>query len=412
MHVAIFSDYYLPTLGGVQTSIKAQKDTLEGLGHKVTLFCPLHEPSSDPSVVQLPTSTTFKPDGYPFCWPPKDAIPFAEQYIRDLGDVDVIHCQSEMLASIAGAQAALKLGIPLVQTMHGRVDTYCMKVLPLPAITTWILAGLHKRNFPNDSHTRVALENDHYTHSIVGRRMWRLMVNQANLADHVLVPSQHFTDKLRKQGVDKPLTVLSNGLEATTIDRIQPAQLHQFDPGKEKLKVMWCGRISPEKRPLEFLKAIDQLSCPVEVNMYGAGPVMKKVHRFIHRHQLATTVHIHGSVPQDELITAMRENHVFVSTSYDFDNQPMVLLEAIASATPVIICDPDLAEIFPEAGGIVTKTPEPTDLAGALTELHARPERIKEMSAAMLAEQNRATQEQYTNQLLDIYASLLKKSQK
>ena len=65
MHIAVFTDYYLPTLGGVQTSIKAQKDTLEKAGHKVTIFCPLHQTSTDPSIVRLPTSTRFKPDNYP-----------------------------------------------------------------------------------------------------------------------------------------------------------------------------------------------------------------------------------------------------------------------------------------------------------------------------------------------------------
>ncbi len=403
MHVAIFSDYYLPTLGGVQTSIKAQKKTLEEAGHHVTLFCPLHEPSTDPTVVQLPTSKTFKPDGYPFCWPPKESIPFAEEQISRLGDVDIIHCQSEMLASIAGAQAATKLGIPLVQTMHGRVDTYCAKVLPLPVVTTWILAGLHKRHFPTKD---VTLSADHYTTTIVGRRMWRLMVNQANLAEHVIVPSQHFTHKLRKQGVAKPLTVLSNGLAPDTIARIQPAHQHHYDPNTEKLRIMWCGRVSPEKRPIEFLTAIAALDIPVEVNMYGDGPAEKKVQRFIKQHHLQDVVQVHGSVPQEQVLTAMRDNHVFVSTSFDFDNQPMVLLEAIASATPVIVCDPDLAEIFPETGGMVTATPAPSDLAAAITSLHQSPQRIAEMSAAMLAEQNRVTQEQFTQKLLSIYTSL------
>ena len=37
MHIAVFTDYYLPTLGGVQTSIKAQKDTLEAAGHQMTV---------------------------------------------------------------------------------------------------------------------------------------------------------------------------------------------------------------------------------------------------------------------------------------------------------------------------------------------------------------------------------------
>ena len=124
MHIAVFTDYYLPTLGGVQTSIKAQKDTLEKAGHKVTIFCPLHQTSTDPSIVRLPTSTRFKPDNYPFAWSPDAVIDASISHIRELGDVDIIHIHSEMAAAIGGIHAGQSLRIPIVQTMHGRVDVY------------------------------------------------------------------------------------------------------------------------------------------------------------------------------------------------------------------------------------------------------------------------------------------------
>ena len=104
MHIAVFTDYYLPTLGGVQTSIKAQKDTLEKAGHKVTIFCPLHQTSTDPSIVRLPTSTRFKPDNYPFAWSPDAVIDASISHIRELGDVDIIHIHSKKRFTLAFSQ--------------------------------------------------------------------------------------------------------------------------------------------------------------------------------------------------------------------------------------------------------------------------------------------------------------------
>ena len=215
MHIAVFTDYYLPTLGGVQTSIKAQKDTLEKAGHKVTIFCPLHQTSTDPSIVRLPTSTRFKPDNYPFAWSPDAVIDASISHIRELGDVDIIHIHSEMAAAIGGIHAGQSLRIPIVQTMHGRVDVYTKNVLPLPSVSTFILASLHRRSIPLAD---IPLTPAHYTRTRLARRMWRLLVNQANQAQHVIVPSHHFARKLHDQGVIKPLTVLSNGLEPAVLD--------------------------------------------------------------------------------------------------------------------------------------------------------------------------------------------------
>ena len=56
------------------------------------------------------------------------------------------------------------------------------------------------------------------------------MVAQANFADQVIVPSQHFADKLLTQGVTSPLTVLSNGLEDSVLEAIGPAQVRSYEP--------------------------------------------------------------------------------------------------------------------------------------------------------------------------------------
>ena len=402
MHIAVFTDYYLPTLGGVQTSIKAQKDTLEAAGHTVTVFCPLHEPSDDPTVVRLPTSSVIKPDGYPFCWPPRKVINAGVSHIEELGDIDIIHVHSEMGAAFAGVRASEIFNIPLVQSMHTRIDAYVRDVLPMPHVSSIWLAWMHKHFVPRSS---INLEQTSYTRTRLARRMWRVMVSQANHAQHVIVPSHHFAQKLQDQGVTKPLTVLSNGLDPSLVDKLHTSSPRHYSPG-EDLRILWCSRMSNEKRPLVFLKAMKQLPDSVTVDMYGDGPNLPSVRRYIKHHRLGDRVHLHGGVPQSTVVEAMRDHHIFVLSSYDFDNQPMTLLEATAAGTPVVYCDADLGEVIPDDGGLLTNKPFAKNIAEAIRYLLENPSQVSTMSSHMLSSQTRTVQSPLTEQLLEIYESL------
>lgn len=395
------TDYYLPTLGGVQTLVKAHKEALEQAGHQVTVFCPQHRNSQlpDPTVVALPTSGVFRPDGYPFTWSPQETTTFlAEQFTAR--SVDVVHVHSEMVAALGGLLAARQLGIPSVQTMHGRVDVYTKNVLPLPELSTRFLARIHHKRIP---HTGTTVEDSqHYTATPLARRMWRLMVAQANYADQVIVPSQHFADKLLAQGVTSPLTVLSNGLEDSVLEAIGPAQLRNYEPGTE-FRLTWCGRVSPEKRPAALVQAASEMVGDVVVQMFGDGVATKSVAAQIRRAGLSERVRMAGSVPQSTVIAGMQDSHAFISTSYDFDNQPMVLLEALATGLPVIVADPELGAELPPGSVIVAASPAPGDIAQAVNQLVANPEQLREMSAAAIAHRSQTSQQTHLGGLLQVY---------
>ena len=393
------TDYYLPTLGGVQTAIKAQREELERAGHEVTVFCPLAEPSADPAVVRLPTARSFAPDGYPFTWTLRAAAAMLEQ---GLAGFDVVHVHTEMFAALAAYRAASALGIPLVQTMHGRIDVYTRSVLPFPSVSTALLALLHRRGLgPVD----VRLDpRAPYARTRTARRMWRLMASQAQRADRVVVPSAHFAAKLAAQGVQTPMTVLSNGLEDSVLDAIGIPQPRRPVPG-EPLRVLWCGRLSPEKRPEVFLDAVARTPGITAV-MLGDGVSRASVAR----HPAVTgdgSVQVRGSVPQRDVLAEMRSAHVLVSSSWDFDNQPMVLLEAVASGLPVIIADPDLAEALPPEGHAVSPAPGPEGLSTALIALRDDPARVARMSAAAIEHRPRVTQRAHRDALLAVYRAAI-----
>lgn len=396
------TDYYLPTLGGVQTVIKAHKESLERDGHEVVVFTPLAAPGQDDSVRRLPTARRFAPDGYPFAWSPS-AVATDLRRELDRGGFDVVHVHTEMFAALGAFEAARALGLPLVQTMHGRVDVYTRSVLPLPAITTAVLAGMHRRRLPHgplpsDVHRSAALAP--YARTRTARRMWRLMVGQANAADQVIVPSAHFAVKLRAQGVVTPLHVLSNGLEDSVLTDIGAPPVRS-PASHDTLQVIWCGRLSPEKRPEVFVDAVAQVP-GITAHMYGDGVSR----RSIARRAAALPpgrLSVHGCVPQSEVLRGMRAADILVSTSFDFDNQPMVILEGIASGLPVIVSDPDLLETVPAGGGLATTGPDTAALARTLMTLRDAPAQITAMSAAAIAHRPRIAQSTHRDALVDVY---------
>lgn len=391
------TDYYLPTLGGVQTVIKAHREELERDGHEVLVFAPLAAPSTDPGVVRLPTARGFAPDGYPFTWSPSAASAFLRTQLQTR-QIDIVHVHTEMFAALAGYEAAQTLGLPIVQTMHGRIDVYTRSVLPLPSVTTALLAAMHRRRM---THGRARVDSaSPYTRTRAARRMWRLMVSQANHADRVIVPSGHFATKLLAQGVDTPITVLSNGLEQSVLDEVGHPAARVVAPG-DALRVMWCGRLSPEKRPEVFLDAVSRVS-GIAGHMYGDGVSRAAVTR--RAAELPDgRITVHGGVPQAEVLAAMRDAHVLVSSSFDFDNQPMVLLEAIAAGLPIVVTDPDLAEALPPGGGIVTPSPDAAGLATALTQLRDDPAQLTRLSTAAIAHRDQVAQTTHRAALIEVY---------
>lgn len=375
MRIALVTDYYLPTLGGVQTAVKAQREALLAAGHEVTVFCPLATPSEDPGIVALPVSPVFRPDGYPFTWPPRRAVALLTGEFRHRG-IEVVHTHSEMFAALAAIRAARELALPVVHTMHGRIDVYTAHVLPVPRLTTPLLAALHSRQV---SHRGIRVASDSaYTSTRISRTMWRLMLAQSRASAHVIVPSAHFARKLADQGITTPVTVLSNGLEPSVLAGVGSPPVRTLAPD-ELMRVLWVGRLSPEKRPEVYAEAARSFGGGVEAHLYGEGGARRRVER------IGAPVVLHGSVPQTRILEAMRTSHVLISSSWDFDNQPMVVLEAIASGLPVVFCDPDLAEVVPRGGGFLTPTPDAAGIAATILQLRQNPSLIEEASHAMSA---------------------------
>jgi len=105
----------------------------------------------------------------------------------------------------------------------------------------------------------------------------------------------------------------------------------------------------------------------------------------------------------------MKNAHLSIMASYGVDTQGMTLLEAEAVGLPVFYCDPDMKEVVPKGGGVISEGPEPAKMAEALMKVIEQPKKIEKMSQVMLKHREEILQSTMIKALLKVYGDLVKK---
>lgn len=410
MKIAFFSDCYLDLIGGIASSINAQKAALEANGHEVYIFSSGYSKSkakleqlAEQHIYQVPSCKLFFRGLTPVSRRPKIVENWLLREHPEIKDFDIYYVHYEGGCSIAGLRLGQKLKIPTVQVMHGREDMGETHIIPFGfrTIVAILLNWFHSWYIPH--HTKVHRDSS-YADSLAKAKMWNLMVNHANFADLVLTPSKHFRDKLIHYGVTKEIKVLPNGFP----DAKFPAnpEVKALNPGDE-LKMIWHSRVSGEKRIMPFLQALKDVKGKYRLDVYGSGGDIFRAKRFVKRHHL--NVKFHGDTPFAKIQTAILNSHLDILVSYDFDTFGMTLIEAEAAGVPVFFCDPDMQEIVPAGSYVMSKNENPDEMAIALNDLLKHPDRIRTMSEVMLAHRDGILISKRVKSLEKIFNGIIKK---
>lgn len=428
LRIAIFTDVFLGIPGGIPSSIRAQKTSLEALGHQVTIFCPGTQKDysnplnkfgadHDPNIILVPTAK-FLVNGAPFSKWTKYVTRFIEKKYPNLAETfDLFHVHYEATTSMAGLLLAKKYGIKVIQTMHGREDMAIAINVPHPfktlaatginLIHRTTLKPIAKKSLKPD-YQNTEIKN--LAPTIARRQMWQMMVRQANLADQVITPSAHFAKKLQLFGVTRPISVISNGIADQEMTNFTP-QVRSYQRS-EPLRILWFSRLSKEKRILPFLESL-KLAQELEPNfrfiftIIGDGNQMSKVQKFCKKHFDEASIKIFGTIPHQEILQKYtKDQHLSIINSYQFDTQGLTILEAAACNLPVIYADPDMSEIVPNHGGLCAKSPNPCAMTELLLKIYHQPELIQKLSQNLAASEKTYLQSQQIEKLLKLYRQL------
>ncbi|WP_369369590.1 glycosyltransferase [Promicromonospora sp. Populi] len=412
LHVCIFTDQHPQTLGGAQASVVLQRTFLERAGHTVTIVAPRNPApgSPDPAVVELP-ALTLAQGQYSAVLAGAGLDARIDRALAARGPVSVVHLQGDFWGAWLGKRYAARHRLPVVLTTHTNVDASFRAVagpvaeLGLRAVSAW--------------QRQVTGERTRRSGNGTGYDYLRAL---AAGVGSVVAPSGHFAARLRRAGLSVtaviPTGVHDDDVAASTGPaRPTPRQ-------DDRVRLVWLGRFSAEKRPLELIEALAATDRHIEADLYGTGVLFDRAVRRVQALGLTDRVRLHGAVDHSRALRAIASADLLVQTSRGFETQGMTVYEALALGVPVVVCDPDIAA---ELGGAELGTaeltsaaepgaepwvwcadgPEPGSLARVLTD-SARAVRSADGSPVPAALSTGLLQSAQTRRLLAVYADAMR----
>ncbi|MDZ7779999.1 MAG: glycosyltransferase family 4 protein [Gemmatimonadota bacterium] len=310
LRVAMFTNNYLPFIGGVPISIERLRRGLAALGHEVLVVAPGQggaDASDEESVLRLPSVAFGKGSDF------RLANIFSPRVFREVKSFrpDVVHVHHPFWVGSLGLWLARRLGVPAVYTYHTRFEHYAHFV-PVPG-----------RLFKNLI--------SHY-----------LIKRFANRCSGVVVPTPSAREYLRTLGVTTRILVQPTGIEhrafrdvdAEAVDALR----RRLDLDDEPVLVS-ASRVSREKNIDFLIEAVGDLArrgARFRFVLIGDGPDRARLQARIAELGLEDVVLMPGAVPSEEMprYYALGDVFLFASTT---ETQGMVVLEAMAAGLPVVV---------------------------------------------------------------------------
>ncbi|MGF2733796.1 glycosyltransferase [Marinobacter sp. DUT-1] len=382
LRVAMFTNNYLPFIGGVPISIERLRQGLVKLGDSPLIVAPGYkdQPDHEESVLRVPSLLTMgKNREFRLANIFQPRIRAKVKAFRP----DIIHVHHPFWLGSLGLFIARTLKVPAVYTYHTRLEHYAHFV-PLP--------GMLFRNLISHA----------------------LIKHFANKCDGVIVPTYSTEEYLRMIGVKTPTFVQPTGIEYQKFQEVNPEDVDKLRKElgitDEKIFVS-VSRLSNEKNIDFMIEAIDALRQQTEVPfrflMIGDGHQKDRLQKKIESLGLEKHFTLVGAVPPDEMVLWYHLGDAFLFASKS-ETQGMVILEAMAAGLPVVAVRSSGIDDVVRHGFNGFKTPEKQDQwVARVKELLEDDELRETLSGNALEFAADFSVEQFAKDVRNIYASTL-----
>jgi glycosyltransferase involved in cell wall biosynthesis len=283
---------------------------------------------------------------YSFTWPGARTDRFLDAAMAERPPVDVVHVQADFWGAFIGHRYATRHRLPIVHTMHNRVDVGIRATTPFPGLVLRVLNAWQRRALGGFTESRPP-----------GRDGWSYLRRFADRSDALTAPSAHFAERLQLNGVvpggrrgnpdlDAPhaapvVDVIWNGIDDDILDAALADAPVERAPGPPRF--VWLGRMSPEKRLLPFLEALAESAVRADVEVIGGGGQLRAARRIVEKRGLSGSVVFAGRMPYAQTLHRILAADAVVQTSIGFETQGMTVFEAASLGTPAIVSDSDIA---------------------------------------------------------------------
>ncbi len=311
----MFSNTYLPHVGGVARSVSGLVDGLRAGGHDVLVIAPEFDGAEvdGENVVRIPAVTNFSASDFSI------PIPLSRKIRRKVREFnpDIIHSHHPFLLGDTALRTSAELNLPIVFTHHTRYDIY----------SHYLAQG--SRRFE-----RLALS---------------VSLGYCDLCDEVIAPSESIAGFLRDNDMAAPVTVIPTGVD--------PAKFEGGDGRKARVTyripenafvVGHVGRLAEEKN-LGFLISATLKFLAKHPDAHavftGDGAEREKMLARVRWAGMGDRVHFTGILRGDALRDIFAAFDVFAFSSRS-ETQGLVIAEAMMAGVPVIALDaPGVREV-------------------------------------------------------------------
>lgn len=224
----------------------------------------------------------------------------------------------------------------------------------------------------------------------------KLVALQVARCDVVVATSQRIKAELMGLCPDKDpddIVVKPNAIESDhfpAVDRVEPV-------GPEPFRVVSVCRLEPKKGLIDLVDAVYLLrqgGLDIEVHLVGEADshsqasqeYARALRSRVEELGLGSVVHFEGRRRQRQIVSLLHGSHVFVAPfveteTGDKDGIPTALLEAMATASPVVATDAgSISEVIDHGrDGLIVDQRDPRQLANALEELLGDPARRRRL---------------------------------
>lgn len=315
MNIAMFTNTYIPHVGGVARSVKTLEDACRKHGHQVLVVAAEFdgaEPSRD--VLRVPAIQNFNGSDFSV------RLPFATQ-IRDRIQAfkpDLIHSHHPFLLGDTALRTAWIEQIPVLFTHHTLYEHFTHYVpLDSPALK------------------RVAIQ---------------LATEYGNLCDLVIAPSASIAGLLRERGVISPIHTIPTGIDTGFFASGSGSRFRRKwnIPAGSKI-IGHVGRLAHEKNLRLLAQSVAACLAgdpDTEFLVVGCGGALDEMLSILNGAASPSQTHAVGIQTGTDLADAYAAMDCFVFAS-QCETQGLVVAEAMAAGLPVVALDgPGVREIL------------------------------------------------------------------
>mgnify|MGYP006427540541 CR=1 FL=1 len=382
LRIAMFTNNYLPFIGGVPISIERLRNGLCSIGEKALVVAPSYPGGAEkednvlrvPSLLTMGKNKEFRITNI-----------FLPRILKGVKafEPDIIHLHHPFWLGSLGLFIARRLKRPVVYTYHTRLEEYAHFV-PLP--------GMLFRNL--------------ISHALVRRF--------SDKCDSIIVPTHSTEEYLRMIGVKKPIFVQPTGIEYQHFQQVSEQEVGKLKKslgiGDERVFIS-VSRLSNEKNIDFMIDAIHWVRKRTErkfrLLLIGEGHQRERLQQRIKSLGLENTFILAGAVPPEDMATwyGLGDAFLFASKS---ETQGMVILEAMAAGLPVVaVRSSGLDDVVREDfNGF--KTPEKIEQWGNRVQQLLEDEDLRKKMAGNASQFARDySVEQFTKNIKEVYATTL-----